>query len=217
MYSLFEVFGVELEYMIVGSDSLEIKAIADKILIDDNNNVSADVLRDAITWSNELANHVIELKTSVPIKTLEAIDQDFSLNICEINKNLAAHNALLLSGACHPFMNPKNDCYLWQHEGNEIYALYHKLFDCRAHGWVNLQSVHLNLPFSDENEFSRLHSAIRIILPLLPAIAASSPILMSKYEKIKDMRLHYYVNHQTKVKSTLGEIIPDLIQSQVEY
>ena len=35
----------------------------------------------------------------------------------------------------------------------------------------------LNLPFSSDEEFGRLHAAIRLLLPLLPALAASSPLV----------------------------------------
>ncbi|MEZ4755017.1 MAG: glutamate-cysteine ligase family protein [Bdellovibrionota bacterium] len=217
MYQLFEVFGIELEYMIVDSSSLSIKPIADKILIDSEGKISSDILRGPITWSNELAAHVIELKTTDPVQTLEKLDLEFLKSITEINSLLAEQQAILLSSACHPFMNPKEECHLWQHEWSEIYNLYNKLFDCRAHGWVNLQSIHLNLPFKGDQEFAKLHSAIRVILPLLPALAASSPVLEGQNLQIKDMRLHYYLNHQTRVKSTMGEVIPDAIQTEAEY
>ena len=36
--------------------------------------------------------------------------------------------------------------------------------------------MHVNLPFADDAQFARLHAAIRLVLPLLPALAASSPI-----------------------------------------
>ena len=42
----------------------------------------------------------------------------------------------------------------------EIYAAFDRIFDCRGHGWANLQSAHLNLPFADDDEFGRLHAAV---------------------------------------------------------
>ena len=52
----------------------------------------------------------------------------------------------------HPWMDPRA-ASLWPHEYGEVYAAYDRIFDCRRHGWANLQSVHLNLPFADEREF----------------------------------------------------------------
>ena len=50
-----------------------------------------------------------------------------------------------------------------------MYEAYDRIFDCRGHGWANLQAVHLNLPFSGDEEFGRLHAAIRLVLPIMPA------------------------------------------------
>ena len=82
--------------------------------------------------------------------------------------------------AAHPFMDPMKETKIWPHENNEVYAIYNKIFDCRGHGWSNLQSTHLNLPFYDDEEFAKLHAAVRLVLPILPALCASSPILDGK-------------------------------------
>ena len=52
-----------------------------------------------------------------------------------------------------------------------------RIFSCQGHGWANLQSMHINLPFADDAEFGRLHAAIRFLLPLLPGLTASSPVM----------------------------------------
>ncbi len=170
-FHLFEVFGVELEYMIVNQSDLRIQPIADQVLVDAAGNISADLECGEITWSNELSAHVIELKTTDPVTELEKIEVAFSENIREINRRLKSLNAMLLPGAAHPLLVPLHETYLWKHEGHEIYDCYNRLFDCRDHGWVNLQSVHLNLPFSGDQEFSALHAAVRLLLPLLPVLS----------------------------------------------
>ena len=42
---------------------------------------------------------------------------------------------------------------------------------------TNIQAVHLTLPFRGASEFGRLMAACRVVLPLLPALAASSPFV----------------------------------------
>ena len=76
----------------------------------------------------------------------------------------------LLPGGVHPWMDPSKETRLWPHEYNEVYRSFDRIFGCAGHGWSNLQSTHLNLPFADDDEFGRLHAAIRAILPLLPAL-----------------------------------------------
>jgi carboxylate-amine ligase len=114
-------------------------------------------------------------------------------------------------------MNPFADTKLWPHDNNEVYALYDKIFNSKGHGWSNLQSTHLNLPFHGDDEFAKLHAACRLILPLLPALCASSPLLDCKLSGMLDTRLHYYKTNQATIPIITGMIIPENIYSYDEY
>ncbi|CAN5520271.1 glutamate-cysteine ligase family protein [soil metagenome] len=214
---LFEAFGVELEYMIVEKDSLKVLPVTDKVLKDFSGSFIDEIENGNINWSNELALHVIELKTNGPTNTLHHLADSFSENVKKINSLLETYGGQLLPTAMHPFMDPYAEMKLWPHERNEIYEKYNSIFDCRGHGWANLQSVHLNLPFGDDAEFEKLHAAIRIILPLLPALAASSPIKDGYYSGIKDTRLEVYQNNQKKIPSIAGMVIPESVFSEKDY
>ncbi|MEZ5300626.1 MAG: glutamate-cysteine ligase family protein [Verrucomicrobiales bacterium] len=85
------------------------------------------------------------------------------------------------------------------------------------HGWSNLQSVHLNLPFHSDDEFRRLHAAIRVALPLLPALAASSPIQGRSPSGFLDARLEAYRHNCARVPLVTGHVIPELARSPAEY
>jgi len=114
-------------------------------------------------------------------------------------------------------MDPRRDSRLWRGEGHEIYETFDRIFDCRRHGWLNLQSLHLNLPFDGDEEFDRLHSSIRLLLPLLPGLAASSPFLEGRATGLLDSRLAHYRTHCATVTSFAGEVIPEPIASRAEY
>ena len=60
---LFEGVGIELEYMIVNRDTLDVLPIADELLKTVLGSYGNDYEKENICWSNELALHVIELKT----------------------------------------------------------------------------------------------------------------------------------------------------------
>lgn len=214
---LFQGFGVELEYMIVDQESLSVLPVADKILKDFHGSFIDEIENGTISWSNELALHVIELKTNGPAKNLENLSQLFAENISEINNLLKRYNGRLMPTAMHPFMDPFSEMKLWPHERNEIYEKYNSIFNCKGHGWANLQSVHINLPFANDEEFAKLHAAIRLILPLLPALAASSPIKDSKFTGFKDSRLDVYQNNQKRIPSISGKIIPEPVFTEKEY
>lgn len=207
--ALFQGFGVELEYMIVDRRTLAVLPLTDLVL----NNVSGrdvnEVERGRLCWSNELVLHVIELKTNGPAAELHGLADEFTRQVREINRLLVAHNGMLMPGAMHPWMNPDLETRLWPHGDRSIYAAYDRIFGCRGHGWSNLQSAHLNLPFAGDEEFGRLHAAIRLLLPLLPAIAAASPVVNGKVTGLLDNRIEAYRYNQARIPSITGQVIPE--------
>ncbi|PIN75408.1 glutamate--cysteine ligase [Candidatus Woesearchaeota archaeon CG10_big_fil_rev_8_21_14_0_10_36_11] len=216
-YSLFSVAGIELEYMIVDKEKLDVKPIADFLLRDALGEFTSDFDNGKISWSNELVSHLIELKTSKPMKNFVQIAKSFEKNITQINKILSKYNCVLMPGSMHPWMNPLKETVLWKREYNKVYHKYNEIFSCKNHGWSNIQSTHLNLPFSNDHEFRQLHSAIRVILPLLPALCSSSPIVECTKGVYSDNRLKYYFANQKRISSIIGEIIPEVITSKKEY
>lgn len=214
---LFQAYGIELEYMIVDRETLAVKPITDALLKHELGTYGSDFENGRVTWSNELVLHVVELKCTRPESDLAGFEKEVVKNIHRVNKILAQWNAMLLPSAAHPFMNPHTETKLWPHDNNEVYAIYNKIFDCKGHGWSNLQSTHLNLPFANDDEFGRLHAAIRVLLPLLPALCASSPILDGKISGFCDTRLTFYKTNQAKIPSITGSIVPEPVYTEKEH
>jgi carboxylate-amine ligase len=214
---IFQAYGIELEYMIVDRDSLRVRPITDELLHHVLGSYESDYTNGRVTWSNELVLHVVELKSTKPDNEFVSLEAAFAENIKQVNKILEQWNAMLLPSAAHPFMDPSRETQLWPHENNEVYAIYNRIFDCKGHGWSNLQSMHLNLPFYDDEEFAKLHAAIRVVLPLLPALCASSPILDSKATGMMDTRLKYYKTNQARIPSITGKVIPEAVFSKRNY
>lgn len=217
MLRLFEGFGFELEYMVVNAETLAVLPVTDKILRAVAGEYALEVERGETAWSNELVLHVIEIKTHGPAQKIAPLAQLFHRDICAINDILAPLGGVLMPTAMHPWMNPATETRLWPHEQNEIYTLFDRIFGCKGHGWSNLQSVHINLPFGDDHEFGRLHAAIRLILPILPALAASSPLMDGRVTGLLDNRLEVYRNNAKKIPSISAKVIPEAIFSQKAY
>ncbi|MFY9241888.1 MAG: glutamate-cysteine ligase family protein [Polaribacter sp.] len=216
-YHLFEVYGIELEYMLVKKSTLKVMPIVDELLTKKNGSLTSDIENGAIAWSNELVAHVVELKTNGPTSDLENLASNFHQNVLEINGLLDGFDAQLLPTASHPLMNPNTDTQLWKHSYSEVYELYNRIFNCKGHGWSNVQSTHINLPFFNDEEFEKLHAAIRILLPLIPGLCASSPILEGKKTGFKDTRLEYYKNNQKEIPEMTGLVIPENVFTKKEY
>ena len=214
---LFQGFGIELEYMIVDRDTLAVKPIADELLKHQLGHYGSDFENGLVTWSNELVLHVIELKSSKPEINFSALENGFADNIKKVNLILSTWNAMLMPTAAHPLMDPNTETRLWPHDSNEVYEIYDRIFNSKGHGWSNLQSTHLNLPFYDDEEFAKLHAAVRLVLPLLPALCASSPILDGIFSGLLDTRLQYYKTNQARIPSITGRVIPEGIFSKRSY
>ena len=218
-FGLFDVWGIEIEYMIVDRQTLNVRPIADLALRDASGGDDwvADVNDGNIDWSNELVSHVIELKCAQPVPNLVGLAFDFERSLKRLQSVLDKHQACLMPGGMHPWMVPATETKLWQHEGNEIYSAYDRMFNCKRHGWANLQSMHINLPFQNASEFAQLMAAIRLIVPLVPALAASSPIYENRNGRRLDSRLAFYRGNSSKVPSMSGEIVPEAIFDMEEY
>ena len=216
-YKLWERFGVEMEFMIVDRDTLNVLPRADVPLgKDKDGNQLSDIEYDDIGLSNELVSHVLEFKCAHPKSTFDGLGKRFFHEIRRANKKLEKINAMLLPSACHPFMDPA-EMKLWPYDCLDIYQTYDRIFNCKGHGWANLQSTHLNLSFDGDEEFGELHAAIRLLLPLIPAIAASSPYLDGKYTGYRDARIEVYRHNQDKVPEITGQVIPEQAYSYDEY
>ncbi|MBK7948384.1 MAG: glutamate--cysteine ligase [Deltaproteobacteria bacterium] len=215
--SLFEGFGIELEYMIVDAGTLDVKPIADRLIEAESGAIENEIERGPFAWSNELARHVIEVKTNGPVPGFAGVGDGFAAELRRIEALLAPMGARILPTAMHPWMDAARDFELWPHGSHEIYDAFHRIFDCRGHGWANLQSAHLNLPFANDDEFGRLHAAIRAILPILPALAASSPCVDGRISGFMDTRLDVYRSNARRVPSVSGSVVPEPVFTRADY
>jgi carboxylate-amine ligase len=214
---LFEAIGLEMEYMIVDRRSLSVFPIADKVLAAAAGQIVSEVEVGALSWSNELVLHVIELKTNGPAGSLTGLGKEFERHVKKINAILRPMGGRLMPTACHPWMNPLTETVLWPHDYSPVYEAYDRIFGCRGHGWSNLQSTHINLPFDGDDEFAALHAAIRLLLPIMPALTASSPVLDGKPTGFLDSRMEVYRHNSALIPSVAGRIVPEPVYSTSGY
>jgi gamma-glutamyl:cysteine ligase YbdK (ATP-grasp superfamily) len=216
-FPIFSVLGIEIEYMLVDKEHLNVQPKSDLILSALAGHLVNEVELDDIAISNELVMHVLELKNNGPKAPDAPVTEHFQKIILELQPLLEQHHLLLLPTGAHPWMNPHTETVRWPHGNNAIYKQFDAIFDCRGHGWSNLQSMHVNLPYANQEEFNQLHNVIRLILPLLPALAASTPFLDSKATGLLDSRLYFYNNNQQRIPSISGDVIPEFISTEEEY
>jgi hypothetical protein len=112
---------------------------------------------------------------------------------------------------------------LWPHDYSPVYQTFNRIFDCRGHGWANLQAAHLNLPFDradadrPEGEFGRLHAALRALLAIMPALSASTPVMDGRATGLLDNRLEVYRTNSRKIPAAAGLVIPEPVYTRTDY
>lgn len=218
---LFDAVGIEIEYMIVDRETLDVRPVCDALFAaaagEQVSWLEPDGEHGTVSWSNELALHVVELKTQGPAPSLQGLEVHFQKQVGRINSLLEPMGCRLLPTGMHPWMCPDRETRLWPHEFNEVYHAYDRIFGCRGHGWGNVQSTHINLPFADDEEFGRLHAAIRLVLPLLPALASSSPIADGVFMPSANHRLEVYRTNSLRVPMMVGLVVPEPVFTREAY
>jgi gamma-glutamyl:cysteine ligase YbdK (ATP-grasp superfamily) len=213
---LFDAYGIEVEYMLVDAETLDVAPYADALLEAAAGELCDEWLNGAVAWNNELALHVIELKCNGPRPSLAGLGYDFAANVKLANDKLSREGLRLMPTAMHPWMDPGR-VELWPHGTRLIYDTFDRIFSCKGHGWANVQAMQINLPFAGDEEFARLHAAIRFLLPILPGLAASSAVVDGERNGVLDNRLVATRGNCAKIPSITGEVVPDPVGSIGEY
>jgi len=199
------------------NEELEALPIADKVIKDFCGKIVNFVELPRFTFGKELQLHVMEIKANAPFKSpalFEETMQDAVSTLADfLGKNYQAH---LLGTGMHPLLRLE-ETRVWPHRHRKIYQEYSRVFNLKQHGWLNIQSFHLNLPYQTEANGVLLHNLLAGLSAYLPAISASSPIYEGAIGKDVDNRLAFYKLNQREVPSVTGDVIPDYTSSFRAY
>jgi len=216
MYRTLQVLGPEHEFSII-DEKLQPLPIVDKVIKDMHGRVVNNVDLGDFSFGKELQAHVAEFKANEPFDSPEVFEETMHNAVLRIldflEKRYGAH---LLGLGMHPLLM-LDKVKVWSHRDRQIYEALSQIFNLNQHGWLNIQSFQLNLPFKNEREAVKLYNALANVLPYLPAIAASSPIYESKIGDCEDNRLHFYLMNQAEIPSITGDVIPEYVSSFEEY
>ncbi len=136
--------------------------------------------------------------------------------VATLQRHLQNYHATLLGTGMHPLLELE-DTRVWPHRHSKSTKNYDRIFNLKQHGWLNIQSFHLNLSYGREATGVLLHNLIMVLTAYLPAISASSPIFEGKMGQHSDMRLYFYKINQRQVPSITGDVIPEPVSSFEEY
>jgi len=216
MYGTLQVLGPEHEFSIV-DENLTPLPIVDRVIREVRGRIVNCVRLGEFSFGKELQAHVAEFKANTPFTSPEVFEETMKEGVETILGVIEKrYDARLLGLGMHPTLK-LDEARVWSHRDRQIYEALNKIFNLNQHGWLNIQSFQLNLPYKNEHEAVRLYNALTNVLPYLPAVAASSPIYESKIGDYLDNRLHFYLTNQLEVPSITGDMIPEYVGSFEEY
>ncbi|MEM2466656.1 MAG: glutamate-cysteine ligase family protein [Candidatus Bathyarchaeia archaeon] len=215
-YRTLEVLGSEHEYSLVDKN-LRALPIVDKVIKDVYGRVVNFVKFGSFTFGKELQLHVIEVKPNKPFrspKTFEETMQEAVLRLSEMLER--RYGARLLGTGMHPTLRLEETA-VWPHRHKQIYEAFSRIFNLRQHGWLNIQSFQLNIPYACEAKAVQMHNLLANVCAYLPAVSASSPIFEGRLGDYVDNRLYFYMQNQKEIPSVTGKVVPEYIQSFRQY
>jgi gamma-glutamyl:cysteine ligase YbdK (ATP-grasp superfamily) len=207
--------GPEHEFSLVNQE-LKVLPISDKIIKDYCGKIVNFVKLPSFTFGKELQMHVMEVKANLPFKSPIEFEEIMQNAVSTLNQIVQKHGAMLLGTGMNPLMHLK-DTAIWPHYHKKIYQEYGKIFNLTQHGWLNIQSFHLNLPYQKETDGIQIHNQLANLSAYLPAIAASSPIYEGKNGCDIDNRLEFYKINQKEIPSVTADVIPEYATSFSQY
>jgi len=215
-YRTLEVLGPEHEFSLV-DECLKPLPIVDKVIKDVYGRVVNFVEFGDFTFGKELQLHVMEVKPNKPFRSPKAFEETMHGAVLTLNEMIKQrYSARLLGTGMHPTLK-LDETAVWPHRHKQIYEAFSRIFNLKQHGWLNIQSFQLNLPYVNEEKAVLMHNLMANICAYLPAVSASSPIYEGRLGEFVDNRLHFYLENQKEVPSVAGKVVPEYIQSFRQY
>ncbi|MBF0514284.1 MAG: hypothetical protein HQK81_09545, partial [Desulfovibrionaceae bacterium] len=165
-----------LHYQIARRDDLCLSPGADMVLSMVSGELRHRVCLDEAEWEGGVACHGLGFTVS------RAADPDaWALALGEqtarANELLAPLGGRLLPGGSHPFMDPARETWIWNHDQAEVFAALDRVCGLKCQSWSNQGYAAIRVPYGDDADFGRAFAALRLLAAIVPALAASSPLV----------------------------------------
>ena len=220
-YSLLSERTIEVEYIIADKDSMEAVPLAEKLIkkaagCEKCSTYSPSDSECSILWSLTKHDYIVKFSAQINRVNIREAEKILHNQIIEANRILEEFNAVLYASAVYPLpgsenasMNIKNNDLLFSGSPDNFNNLI-------KNSVFNYHYMKLYLHFENEEEFFRLHTAVRLIMPLLPALTSGSPVL-GDTEDSQDITLEIFKHKLSRTGKACRSIIPLPVRNRNEY
>src|SRR5690606_18931680 len=114
-------------------ERLEPQHLAEELLSALAGRATSDVELDVVGFSNESFDHLVEMKTQVPLRSLLGSEEVLAEGAARPSEQLGRMGARPMPTSMHPWLDPKW-ARRWTRSNTAVYDTYARLFDTRTHG-----------------------------------------------------------------------------------
>ena len=213
-YETLEVLGPEHEFCLVDSE-LKPLPIVEEVINEYYTKLASFLYLPNSAFRKEFPSQIVELKARKPFKSPELLEETMQKAILSFLDFLKKkYDAQLLGTGMHPLLGLEETSV---REHDIIAQELGKVFPLKRHGWLNIQSFQINLPYSSEQEAVTLYNMLAQLCTYLPAISAASPICEGQLTPYDDFRLVSYKSKSVEFPSVTGDVIPEYISSFSQF
>lgn len=187
---------------VVQTGSLKAHA-ADAALLAELNGSVAPGGPMAFSWRSGPAGHLVVLCPANPTDDTAQAHIAMQAAVSSASNTLAQRNLLLLPAGAHPFLTGSSTTPA-------------PFTGAEHSGWINNQCLIVKLPFTDD-ELAKVLAAVRVLLPILPALSAASPFIDGRAGTSLDMRLVRQNERFQAWPALSGPFIPEAVFTRDDY
>jgi hypothetical protein len=206
--------GTEHEYSI-NDTRFNALPVSDQIIKSICGAYESEILFGDVKLSKELQKTVLEIIPRTPVHHLADLEGQLVKGIQKFY-HIFRDRYVLLGLGMHPTLTLDSTA-VWDRDEREYYKVYDRLFNIHQHGWLNIQSLQINLSYSSDRNLVMIYNRLRSLLPYLIAVTASSPMVEGRLTGITDNRLIFYRENQKEIPLICNRIIPEKIRRVDDY
>ena len=161
--------------------------------------------------------HRLSLRVEPPGSRLAGIHRVVVPKLAKLRTVLGSLRARVLPTGMHPLLDPVSGVRTWKFPEGDPRNAMRWLVNRSSHAWSNVAGVRFAVGWSDEEQLRDLLRVCRLLVPIAPALAASSPLAVGEYSGYQSTRVESMRQPGGSLASLVGSFVPEPAYTESAY